>query len=252
MTKISDIIEFFESFAPMHTAMDFDNVGLLVGDKNNIVSKALVTLDITNDVVCEAEHLGCELIISHHPVIFNPIKRLDSHNVVYLLASKGISALCMHTNLDLSEVFSVNLCLAAAIGVENPRKSEKGECMFVGELKNPMDIHDFACNVKESLDCSGLRYTDTKKTVKRAAVSSGAGGGDIFAAAQEGADVFVTGEIKHHEINFANELNISIIDAGHYKSEDIVILPLVKKLSESFSDTVFTKSKAYTDNIKFI
>lgn len=252
MTRISDILEFFEGFAPVGTAMDFDNAGLLVGDKNCVVDKVLVTLDITGEVVCEAERLGCGLIISHHPVIFNPIKRLDTQSAVYMLANKGISAICMHTNLDLSEIFSVNICLAKALGVKDIRKSEKGVCMFTGELENPTDIYDFARSVKNNLGCEGLRFTDTKKTVKTVAVSSGAGGDDIAAAAEEGADVFVTGEIKHHEINLANELNVSIIDVGHYKSEDIVILPLVKKLSENFPDIIFTKSKAYTDNIKFI
>ena len=110
----------------------------------------------------------------------------------------------------------------------------------------------FAENVKSALDCSGLRYTDVKKSVKKVAVSSGAGGSEIFAAAQIGADVLVTGEIKHHEINAANELCINIVDSGHFKSEDIVILPLINKLSDNFSDVIFTKSKAYSDNIKFI
>lgn len=252
MTTIKDIMVFFESFAPADSAMDFDNVGLLVGDKNTEVTKALVSLDITGEVAEEAQKLGCELIISHHPVIFNPIKRLDTKCAPYILAKYGISALCMHTNLDLSESFGVNLCLANAVGVKNVVKSDKGECLFVGELEKETDMKAFAENVKSALDCNGLRYTDVKKSVKKVAVSSGAGGSDIFAAAQIGADVLVTGEIKHHEINAANELGVNIVDAGHFKSEDIVILPLINKLSDNFSDVIFTKSKAYSDNVKFI
>lgn len=252
MTKINDIINYFETFAPTCLAMDFDNVGLLVGDKSKEISKVLVTLDITKDVVFEAENLGCELIISHHPVIFSPVKRLWCDDVPYLLASKGISALCMHTNLDLSDIFGVNLCLAEAIGVKNTVKSETGECLFIGELENETDINEFAENVKKSLNCNGVRYTDVKKTVKKVAVSSGAGGSEIFCASQIGADVLVTGEIKHHEINAGNELEINIVDTGHFKSEDVVILPLIKRLSDNFSDIIFTKSTTYSDNIKFI
>ncbi len=252
MTKINDIINYFETFAPICSAMDFDNVGLLVGDKNKEISKVLVTLDITKDVVIEAESLGCELIISHHPVIFSPIKKLSCVDVPYLLASKGISALCMHTNLDLSDIFGVNICLAEAIGVKNTVKSEIGECLFIGELENETNIREFAENVKKSLDCNGLRYTDVRKTVKKVAVSSGSGGSEIFCASQIGADVLVTGEIKHHEINAGNDLKIDIIDAGHFKSEDIVILPLIKRLSDNFPDIIFTKSTTYSDNIKFI
>ncbi len=252
MTTINEIINFFETFAPQESAMDFDNVGLLVGDKNTAVTKVLVSLDITKDVVLEAEKMGCELIISHHPVIFNPIKRLDSNSVSYMLISRKISALCMHTNLDLSEIFGVNTCLAKAIGVKNAVRADSGECLFIGSLETETDISAFAESVKKALNCSGLRYTDIKKTVKTIAVSSGAGGSDIFDAAKIGADVLVTGEIKHHEINAANELGIDIVDAGHFKSEDIVILPLINKLSESFKDINFTKSESYSDNIKFI
>lgn len=248
----NDIINFFETIAPTDTAMDFDNVGLLVGNKNAIVTKVLVTLDITDKVVLEAEKMGCELIISHHPVIFNPIKKLEITTVPYLLASKGISAVCMHTNLDLSQEFGINTCLAKAIGVKNPKLCNIGECLFIGELENEININLFAQNVKSALNCNGLRYTDIKDNVKKVAVSSGSGGSNIYAAAELGADVLVTGEIKHHEINDANALGVNIIDTGHFKSEDIVILPLINVLSEKFPDIKFTKSKTYNDFIKYI
>ena len=252
MTTIKNIMDYFESFAPVSSAMEFDNVGLLIGDKDACIKKALVTLDITSDVVLEAEKLGCELIISHHPVIFSPVKRLSKKDVPYMLISKGISALCMHTNLDLGEEFGVNICLANAIGVKNPVKSELGECMFIGELDNEIEMKAFAQNVKTALLCEGLRYTENKNSVKKVAVASGSGGSDIFSAVAENVDVLVVGEIKHHEINFANEAGINIIDAGHFKSEDVVTSPLVKRLSAEFSDIIFTKSKTYSDNIKFI
>ncbi len=250
MTDIKNILDFFEEFAPISTAMDFDNCGLIVGDKDRTVSKVLVALDITNEVVDEADKLGCELIISHHPVIFNPIKKLDTSSVPYRLAQKNISALCMHTNLDLSEKFGVNLCLANAVGLKNTRLCQSGECLFIGEINT--DIESFAKAVKDSLNCLGLRYTDVKKEIHKAAVSSGAGGSNIAHAFYEGADVLLTGEIKHHEILLANELGISIIDAGHFKTEDIVISPLCRKLSERFSNISFTKSAVCNDKIKYI
>ena len=252
MTTVSEILEFFESFAPVGTAMDFDNVGLLIGDKSAEVSRALLTLDITAETVDEAAALGCELIISHHPVIFQPLKRINTRDAAYMLANRGISAVCMHTNLDLSEEFGVNTALADALGVKNLRRSAVGECLFIGELEEKTDILSFAQSAKAALGCEGLRYTDAKTAVKTVAVSSGAGGSEIFAAAEEGADVLVTGEIKHHEINAANALGVDVIDAGHFKSEDIVIFPLKKRLEASFSDIVFTKSKVYTDKVKYL
>ncbi len=252
MTKVSDILKYFESFAPTETAMDFDNCGLLVGDKDAAVTKALVSLDITAAVVREARDMGCELIISHHPVIFQPLRKMDSRDVPYILAKYGIAAVCMHTNLDLSEEFGVNLCLARAVGIENPVKSQKGECMMFGKLAKPLSAREFAMFVKDALECGGLRYTDCGKRIETVAVACGAGGSDVFAAAEEGAQALVTGEIKHHEINAADALGVSVVDAGHFKSEDIVILPLVKRLSGEFSEITFTKSKTYRDNMKYI
>lgn len=252
MTTINDILNYFETFAPVETAMDFDNCGLLVGDGEAAVTKALVTLDITAEVVEEAKSLGCELIISHHPVIFNPIKKMNPRSVPYLLAKNDIAAVCMHTNLDLAEDFGVNRCLAEAVGIKNPAKSNIGECMMTGELEAGLTSAEFAEKVKRALNCEGLRYTCCGKKIKRVAVACGAGGSDIFAAAAEGADALVTGEIKHHEINAANGLGITVVDAGHFKSEDIVILPLAKRLGEEFSEITFTKSKTYTDNMKYL
>ena len=251
MATVNDILEFFEEFAPADSAMDFDNVGLLVGCKDAEVSRALVSLDITPEVVYEAETLGCELIISHHPVIFQPLKRLERGSAPYLLAQKDIAAICMHTNLDLSESFGVNLCLAEAIGLKNTVRSDKGECVFVGELEREISSDELAEQVKFALDCKGLRYTAACDRVKRVAVASGSGGSEVFAAAAEGCGALVTGEIKHHELNAANELGISVIEAGHFKSENIVILPLAKKLGKRFDDIIFTKSKKYDDKVKF-
>lgn len=251
MVTINDILNYFESFAPLETAMDFDNCGLLVGGKNTPVTKALVSLDITNEVADEAKKLGCELIISHHPIIFNPIKRLSEDDAVYKLAANGISAVCMHTNLDLSEEFGVNTCLAEAVGLKNIKRSVLGECLFTGELEVETDTEAFVKDVKSALDCKGLRFTDIKSKIKKVALCSGAGGDQIFAAADEHADALLTGEIKHHEINAANSLGVNIIEAGHFKSEAVVILPLIKRLSAKFPDVLFTKSKTYDDFIKF-
>ena len=252
MTAILDILRFFEAFAPVQTAMDFDNVGLLIGDKNRTVTKAVVSLDITAETVEEAAALGCELIISHHPVSFRPLKRLHTRDAAYLLAHHDIAAVCMHTNLDLSDDFGVNLCLAAALGLQNVRKSACGECLFIGELAEKTDMTAFAAHAKTALSCAGLRYTDKKSRVQTVAVASGAGGSEVFAAAEEGADVLVTGEIKHHEILAANSLGVNVLDAGHFKTEDVVILPLAQKLGQAFEDVQFIKSAVSDDGVKYL
>ena len=254
MTTIKDILNFFEEFAPVATAMDFDNCGLLVGNKDTGIHKALIALDITNEVVQEAETLDCNLIISHHLVIFHPLKKIGSTSVVYQLAAKGISAVCMHTNLDLSQNFGVNTCLAKAIGLKNVHLCENGECLFMGELsdESPVDIDTFARTVKQNLNCTGLRYTQSCRKITKVAVSSGAGGNNVYAAKAEGADVLVTGEIRHHEILDANSAGLAIVDAGHFRTEDVVIAPLCEKLNKNFSDIEFIKSEIFSDNVKYL
>lgn len=251
MKKVKDILEFTESFAPIESAMDFDNVGLLIGDENAEISKAVAALDITADVIDEAVENGAQLIISHHPVIFDALKNIPSNSVTYKLIQNNLNAVCLHTNLDLSPEFGVNTCLAEAVGVKNAGFVE-GECLYIGTLENEVTNKDFAAAVKKALGCEGLRYTMPDKTVKTVAICSGSGGDLAPLAKEKGADVLLTGEIKHHEILDANHAGIAVIDAGHFKTEDIVIAPFTEKLSRQFPDIEFIISKKCTDGINFL
>ena len=258
MTKVSDIFSFIDSFAPFDSAMNFDNVGVLVGDYRAEVKRCLVALDVTKSVIDEAKLLGATLIISHHPVIFNAIKTLRIDSIPYVLAQNGISAICAHTNLDMAS-FGVNTCLAQALSLKNLEplshyKSERGALPMglIGDLEKDFSCGEFAEFVKVSLNCAGVKYTDLNKKIKKVAVCSGAGGDLIDSAICQNVDAFVTGEIKHHEILSAVQNEVCVVDAGHFKSEDVVIAPLVKKLSEKFEDVEFFKSKACTDTIKYI
>lgn len=319
MTTVDDIYKFIDEIAPFNTAMDFDNCGLLVGGKDNIVNKVLLSLDITREVVEEANNIGANLIISHHPVIFNPIKRIESKSALHLLCKSDISAICAHTNLDMAKE-GVNYSLAKRIGLVNLlplsiyksidlikiniklsegekeyikdelKKSgvvevhDEGEgeidvlCLptkindvikvikdihevhldkedislgLVGKLENDMNTNEFLAHLKERLSCEGLRYIDIDKKIRKVAVCSGSGGNLINAAKEAGADAFVTGEIKHHEILFAKENGILVVDAGHYKTEDVVIEPLIDLLSSRFREVTFCKSEVFNDGIKY-
>lgn len=258
MTKVSDIFGFIDSFAPFESAMDFDNVGILVGDKSAEVKRCLVTLDVTNSVINEAKLLNATLIISHHPVIFNAIKTLSIDSIPYALAQNEISVICAHTNLDMAP-FGVNTCLANAMELKDLKAlsyydSKRGVLPMglVGELEKDFSCKEFAEFVKFRLSCSGIRYTSLNKKIKKVAVCSGAGGSLIDAAIRQNVDAFVTGEIKHHEILSAVENEVCVVDAGHFKSEDVVIVPLVEKLSEKFRNVEFFKAKTCTDTIKCI
>lgn len=249
MAKVSEIYSSINKIAPFDTAMDFDNVGLLCGDKNKEVTKALVCLDITRAVVNEAESSGCELIISHHPVIFNPMKSLPCDSVPYLLASKGISAICAHTNLDISPI-GTNAQLARKLGLAAVEMIEN-EPIAVGILKYEMSAKNFAKHVKEALGCKGLRYTDTERRIKRVGICTGAGGDMLYKIADK-IDAFVTGEIKHHQLIDADNMGICIADIGHYRSEFIVCAPLASMLSSRINSVEFIVSSADTEPTEYI
>ena len=132
MARICDIYDIIDAVAPFSTALDVDNSGLLVGDGNTVVTRALLALDSTPAVVEEAASMNANLILAHHPVIFHPLKALGPQDVAYQLASRGIAALCCHTNLDLSPVCGVNVALGSKLGnsgdsVRKKKKPGKGK-----------------------------------------------------------------------------------------------------------------------------
>ena len=153
MARVCDIYDIINAVAPFSTALDFDNVGLLVGDGNTVVTRALLALDITPNVVAEAASMNANLIISHHPVIFHPVKSLGPQDVPYQLASRGIAALCCHTNLDLSPVCGVNVALGSKLGLRNLRREDvfgEDSVLYSGDLEEPLVAEAFAALVRKN------------------------------------------------------------------------------------------------------
>ena len=242
MTSIRNIEEFCKKIAPYELADDWDNVGLLVGAEKDNTDKVLLALDITPAVVEEAREIGAGLIVSHHPVIFDPLRALMPDNAVYLLAKYGIGALCLHTNLDRAEQ-GVNVELGRALGLKNTALYPE-EYLLVGEPEQPMTAQAFASLIKARLDAPSVRYT--AGSVTKVAVSSGGGGEGVLFAEKYGFDAFVTGEMKHHLFNDAVSRGIAAFDAGHFSTENIVIEPLRNLLADAFPETEFIVSQKYT------
>lgn len=235
MTTIREIVEYCRKIAPFELADEWDNIGLLVGAENKEITKVFLALDITPEVIKEARQTGAGLIISHHPVIFDPLRALTPDAPAYLLAKYDIAALCLHTNLDRAEQ-GVNTALAQALGLKNMAFYPE-DYILVGEPEQPKDADGFAAFVKARLDAPSVRYTNGNIT--RVAVSSGGGGEGVMLAEKYGFDAFVTGEMKHHQYTWAKSHGIAAFDAGHFPTENVVIEPLCKLLSERFPDTVF-------------
>lgn len=242
MTKVSDILNFTETFAPLESAADFDNSGLLVGSGDTPVTKVLLALDITCEVIDEAKEIGAELIISHHPVIFHPLKALAKDSVPYLLANSSLTALCLHTNLDIAKDCGVNVCLAKALSLSDSKLYQE-EFLLTGNLPKAMSIKEFAEYTKEALNATAVLFTESHREIKTVAVCSGAGADYYHLAKEKGADVFLTGEARHHEYLEAAACDIPLVTAGRFATEDVVIKPLCEKLAAKFPEITFAVSQ---------
>lgn len=246
MARICDIYDVIDAAAPFSSAMGFDNSGLLVGDANMEVSRALLALDITEAVLGEARALNANLIISHHPVIFHPLRSLGQRDIPYLLAKHGVAALCCHTNLDRSPVCGVNVALAGKLGLRNIRQEDVfgEECiLFSGELEREHSPREFAGLVKERLGASAVGLIPGTRPVSKVFLCSGAGGEFVSMAACRGADAYLTGEMKHHEALEAARTGLTCVVAGHYETEKVFGEFLASYLKKRIPGTAFLLSQ---------
>lgn len=229
MPRIEEIYEFLAQLAPKELAEDWDNVGTLV-DCGGDVTSVMVALDITDEIVAEAEMSGCQLIVSHHPVIFKPLRSVRRGDVVYRMVKKNISGICMHTNLDAAEG-GVNDVLAAVFGLSNVQKLEG--LGRIGQLRTPMGTVELATLCKEKFNTQ-VKLVDAGKPVSRLAIVGGSGGDFLWSALAAGADCLLTGEASHHEAIDAKHAGISLIAAGHFSTEYPVIPVLADRLTKNF------------------
>lgn len=257
MPTVREIEQALFELAPREGAMDWDNVGHLLGDPDSQVSRVLVALDITEDVADEAISHGCELIVAHHPVMncrWLPVQSVredtpQGHLLLKLLRN-GVSAICMHTNLDVAWG-GVNDILAEKLKLVDPGPLCDNGLGRVGRLEEPMDLADFVRFVSRSLGCNGVRYAGAGKPVCRVAVGGGACGEFEDDAIRAGCDTFVTADLSYHQFLDAKGKGINLIDAGHFPTEDPVCEKLVQYVSDRFQELVVTKSTSHREVIQY-
>lgn len=231
---VKNIFDFIDGIAPFEKQCEWDNSGLIVGNSCREVSKIGVVLDITADAVKYAAANGIELIVSHHPVIFRPVKTFLDGDVPYLLAQNGISAICAHTSLDCADG-GVNDVLAETLGFKNPIPlTESGEASMVRKVVIEETEADVLAMLVADRLSTGVQLADCGKKIDTIALCGGAGGDFIHAVAESGCDAFITGEAKHHEFLAAYELGVTLIAAGHFETENPVVAVLADKLSKNF------------------
>lgn len=245
MIKVNDVLKLLADKFPLDSACDFDNVGLLTGDGNSKVKKAVVCLDCDINTVNFAKEQGANLIVTHHPVIFDALKSVTAGSVVFELVKNGISVISMHTNLDIADCgVTENLC--AAIGLTNVKPFLAHDGFLIREaVCKIQSADDLAKHIKQSLG-GAVRYCDSGVKINRVLVCSGSGGDFLTDVINGGYDALIAADIKHNV--FINALNhgVTVFDAGHYQSENVIVSPLCKMLSDSFGSIeflVFNNSK---------
>ena len=362
MPTIGDVYKAINEIAPFSLAEDWDNVGLLIGSKDQQAARVLTALDATDAVIDEAAQWGAQLIVTHHPVIFSPLKAIPADSTVYRLIRQGIGVISAHTNLDIADG-GVNDQLARLLGLTDlrplkvtaeepcfkvavtvpPLQAEavytamvgagagalgeyshcaflvKGEGRFkpleaanptigtagrleqleevrlemlvapdrldavvdamlaahpyetpaydifqnygckarsalgrVGTLEQPMTPQALAERVKERLGVGGLKYTPGCGEITTVAVCGGGAAEYIYTAKEQGAQALVTGESKHHLLLEADRLGLTLIDAGHFATETVVLEPFSKKLEALLPGIVARVAASNTDGVRYL
>ncbi len=265
-TPIQKVISYLESIAPTNYQDSYDNVGLLLGNPTTKVKGILVTLDVTEEVLAEAVAKGCNLIISHHPLIFKPLKKIGqdhvSRAIVYAIQNQ-LALYTLHTNLDYV-MGGVNTALAQRLGLHQlrflkplPAPSQEASTTLprgagmIGMLQHPLSQATFLSYLQEKLELPIFRYAPSaSNTIQKVAITGGVGISLLPDALAAEVDAFVTADIKYHQF-FDSDQQLLLVDIGHYESEIYTKGLLATYLSEKFNNFVTQESKVITNPIKY-
>ncbi len=257
---VGTVYEYLKTLAPEYMAMEWDHVGLLCGRMDREVTKILVALDPFYHVCEEAKSLGCELLVTHHPAIWEletvNDQTISGKTLLYLIEN-GISAVNAHTNLDCAPD-GVNDALANILGLRevcviDPKgEDEKGRPygLLRGGIVDEIAPEKFVAHVKAALGCQGVRYV-AGGNITRAAVGGGSCSDAMYRVRQLGYDCLVTADCKYNAFADAKEIGLTLIDAGHFWTENPVCTYLAEKLREKFPEIEVFLSKKHSDCIIF-
>jgi dinuclear metal center YbgI/SA1388 family protein len=240
---LSNIIQILEEIAPPVLAEDWDNVGLQIGDARSEVRSIWVALDPSLDVVTAACEAEVDLLVTHHPLFFRPLRRIDVQSplgeIIEMAIRHHVAVYSMHTNLDATRD-GLNDWLARRLGLRRLRPlasidrtahRQHNGIGRVGTLAGTMTLKDLALDVKQRLNIGGIRIAgNTKLRVKRVALSTGSGGSLLDHFLASNAEVFISGDLRYHEARDIEAARRGLIDIGHFQSEHLITVELVQRL----------------------
>jgi len=237
---LKDVLDILEEIAPSRVAEDWDNSGLQVGHLSQEVGKIFISLDPTLESLRKALERNAQVLLTHHPLIFSPISSLTRDrypgDVIFEAIENGVSVIAAHTNLDAVRC-GINDGLAELFGLQGVGELEEGSDLEegglgrIGDLPEPVRLREMTERVKVILGTERIRVVGLKdRRIERIAVVGGAGGGMVALASKKGAQLLITGDVRHHEALEAKFLGLALIDAGHFQTEKSALKPFADRL----------------------
>lgn len=258
MATLLELEQFLYTLAPKEGAMSWDNVGLLVGNPTQEVTKILIALDGTLAVAQEAVALGCDTVVTHHPIMnckWTPVQSLREDTLqgklLRYLVRQDLGVISMHTNLDVAPG-GVNDLLAQALDLQDIAPLADDGIGRIGKLTNPMAVSDFVAFVKEKLGANGVRYADGGGEISTVGVGGGACHDYAKLAYDKGCDAFVTSDVGYHDFLDTRDLGKTLVDAGHFPTENPVCQLLQTMLQAQFPGVEVLVSQTHREVIQYI
>lgn len=259
--QVCDIITYLDSFAPLDLAEDWDNVGLLVGRRDQPVARIMTCLTLTEDVADEAASEQCDLIVSHHPLMFKPVQRITADTpegrILLTLIRHDVAVYSPHTAFDSARA-GINQGLAEKLGLENiapirlidddlPDGAVLGSGRW-GTLKASVTLEEFCNHVKGMLPCETVPFVGERtRQISTVAVACGAAAEFLRDAVRLGCDVLLTGEARFHAALEARAVGIALVLAGHYATERPGVEELATALGKQFPQLTVWASRVESD-----
>ena len=268
---VADVLRALETFAPWALAEEWDNPGLQVGDPGRAVTKIWTALDPLPEIVAKATAARCDLLLTHHPLFFHPVKSVDLSQTlmrgVATAIKSDLAIVAAHTNLDSAQN-GVNFLLAEKIGLRNCRALIAADDVFssperpcglgrVGDLEYSISLGELAGKINRVFGGGTVRLAgDLDLIVERVAVCGGSGGSLLPDFIRSGAQAFVSGDFGYHQALEAEPGGYGLIDLGHFRSEHIIVEPLAELLENALMelgfDVIVEAYKAQKEPFKYI
>ncbi|MCY6959684.1 Nif3-like dinuclear metal center hexameric protein [Clostridium brassicae] len=262
--KVRDVVKFMEDIAPVNLKESYDNVGLMVGDKDEEITSILVALDCTLDVIEEAKDKNCSLILTHHPLLFRKPSSITTETLIgkkiIQLIKNNINLYSSHTNLD-SVKDGINDILVKILGFKSfktielaPNREYNDSISGIGrivELEKYITLEELCCKIKEDLNISYVRYSgEESKVIKKIAIINGSGQDYFDKAKKAHVDCIITGDTSYHYVSDYSEEGMALIDAGHFGTEWPCMKFVAMELENRIKNMGFNNSVIMSNRIR--